>query len=239
MDTIRFDKKTTKMVAHRGVSGLERENTNAAFIAAGNRSYFGVETDIHKTIDGYFVVIHDERTGRVAKEDMEVEKSTFEALRGIYLTDRGTGEERIDLRIPTLKEYINTCKRYEKIAVPELKNSYTEEDIANICKEIEECGYLENVIFISFNYDNLLKVRKLYPSQPVQFLTDDYDEELIERLKKDKIDLDIKYTGLSEEGVKAIKAEGIKINTFTVNDKETGERLASWGVDYITTNILE
>ena len=35
MDTIKFDKKQVKMVAHRGVSGLEMENTNAAFVAAG------------------------------------------------------------------------------------------------------------------------------------------------------------------------------------------------------------
>ena len=54
------------MIAHRGLSGLERENTYPAFIAAGNRSYFGIETDIHKTADGEFVVIHDETTERVS-----------------------------------------------------------------------------------------------------------------------------------------------------------------------------
>ena len=35
MDTIKIEKKNTLMVAHRGVSGLEKENTLAAFIAAG------------------------------------------------------------------------------------------------------------------------------------------------------------------------------------------------------------
>ena len=49
------DHGNTKMVAHRGVSGLETENTCAAFIAAGNRTYFGVETDIYRTADGKFV----------------------------------------------------------------------------------------------------------------------------------------------------------------------------------------
>ena len=35
MDTVKFlDKGNIKMIAHRGVSGLERENTNAAFVAA-------------------------------------------------------------------------------------------------------------------------------------------------------------------------------------------------------------
>ena len=38
------------MVAHRGVSGLERENTCPAFVAAGVKSYWGIETDIHYSL---------------------------------------------------------------------------------------------------------------------------------------------------------------------------------------------
>ena len=39
-DTIKIPEKgKTLMVAHRGVSGLECENTAAAFIAAGNRTH--------------------------------------------------------------------------------------------------------------------------------------------------------------------------------------------------------
>ena len=34
-DTIKIDSKNTKMVAHRGLSGIESENTNAAFVAEG------------------------------------------------------------------------------------------------------------------------------------------------------------------------------------------------------------
>lgn len=49
MDSIKLDTRTAKMIAHRGLSGIEKENTNAAFVAAGNRSYFGIETDVHKT----------------------------------------------------------------------------------------------------------------------------------------------------------------------------------------------
>ena len=55
------DKGQTKLIAHRGVSGLECENTAAAFVAAGNRSYFGIETDIWRTADGQFLCNHDDR----------------------------------------------------------------------------------------------------------------------------------------------------------------------------------
>ncbi|MBO5973139.1 MAG: hypothetical protein J6Q16_00400, partial [Clostridia bacterium] len=70
MDTIRMvNKGNTKMVAHRGVSKLERENTMPAFVAAGNRSYYGIETDIHITRDGRFIVYHDDNTLRLTGVD--------------------------------------------------------------------------------------------------------------------------------------------------------------------------
>ena len=38
MDTIKFEKKSAKMVAHRGVSGLKPENTIEAFTLAGEKT---------------------------------------------------------------------------------------------------------------------------------------------------------------------------------------------------------
>ena len=75
MDTIKIETNGVKMIAHRGLSGIERENTCPAFVAAGNRSYYGVETDVHVTKDGKFVIIHDETTERITlgKYDINVE----------------------------------------------------------------------------------------------------------------------------------------------------------------------
>ena len=52
MQTVKIKKSKTKMIAHRGLSGIEPQNTSIAFAAAGNRSYFGIETDVHITKDG-------------------------------------------------------------------------------------------------------------------------------------------------------------------------------------------
>lgn len=130
MDTQKIDHGAVCMIAHRGLSGLERENTNAAFVAAGNRSYYGIETDVHKTADGQFVIIHDESTQRVTdgKTDMNVERSTIGEIRDLVLPDRD-GRLREDLRIPTLVEYARICKKYKKISVLELKNEFEEDDI--------------------------------------------------------------------------------------------------------------
>ncbi len=79
--TIQLHQTKTKMIAHRGVSGLECENTCAAFVAAGNRSYWGIETDVHVTADGKFAIIHDDETGRVSPGNLSVEQSSMEQLK--------------------------------------------------------------------------------------------------------------------------------------------------------------
>ena len=106
MNTRKVNAKHCKMVAHRGCSGLEKENTLAAFIAAGNRSYWGVETDVHRTADGEYVVIHDSETGRVAGDNIVIENTSFEYIRSLRLKDIDGTRTRADLRIPTLREYI-------------------------------------------------------------------------------------------------------------------------------------
>lgn len=239
MDSIKLDTRTAKMIAHRGLSGIEKENTNAAFIAAGNRSYFGIETDVHKTVDGKFVIIHDDTTGRVAIDDLEVEKSTFETLRKLSLCDIDDKRGRADLYIPTLTEYINTCKRYDKTAVLELKNAFTSAEIAAICDEIKGCDHLENVIFISFVFDNLVRLRELHPESEAQFLVDSYSDDLPRLLASYGFDLDIRYTELNAERIAAVHEVGAKVNCWTCNDKDRAEELCRWGVDFITSNILE
>ncbi|MDD7675105.1 MAG: glycerophosphodiester phosphodiesterase family protein [Eubacteriales bacterium] len=239
MNTIKFDKKNVKVIAHRGVSGLERENTCASFVAAGNRSYYGIETDIHKTMDGNYIIIHDDTTGRVAIDNLEVEKSTFETLRALQLTNTDGTRSRSDLHLPTLEEYIGINKKYEKYAVLELKNAFTEAEVLEICANIEKLDYLDHVIFISFSYDNLVYLRRKYPNQAAQFLTSKYDDSLIDRLKAWNLDLDIRENALTAENVAELKAAGITINCWTVDDPARAEELVNFGVDMITTNILE
>ena len=148
MNTIKLDKKNVKMIAHRGVSGLECENTAAAFVAAGNRSYFGIETDVHVTKDGKFVVIHDDTTERVCLGlcNVEVEKTTYENLKNIVIPDLDGSTHRQDIRIPLLKDYIKICKKYGKIPVLEIKNRFEKQHLKEVVEIIKEQDYLDKVV---------------------------------------------------------------------------------------------
>ncbi len=239
MNTISVDKKGVRMIAHRGVSGLEMENTLAAFVAAGNRSHFGIETDVHVTSDGKFAIIHDDNTSRVSAENKVVEETTLEELQSIRLYDKQEGKYRTDLYIPVLAEYIKMCKKYEKKAVLELKNRMKPEDIAGIVEVIKEQDYLDEVIFISFSWENLIDLRALVPDQKAQFLISKNVEGLVEKLVAAKLDLDIYHKALTPELIQALHENGREVNCWTVDTAEDAEKYIAWGVDYITSNILE
>lgn len=242
MNTIKINKQgsNVKMIAHRGLSGLERENTCAAFVAAGNReTYFGIETDVHVTADGQYVIIHDDNTLRVSGEDRIVENTTMETLRTIRLTDMDGKERRWDLMLPTLREYITICKRYEKYAVLELKRPMEEKDVCGIMETIKSLEYADHVIVISFDLNNLIMLRKNYPEQKAQYLISVWEDRYLDILKEYNFGLDMRYPAITQELVDMLHEAGVEINCWTVDTPDNAERLISYGVDYITTNILE
>lgn len=239
MNTIKFDKKNVRVIAHRGLSGIEVENTNSAFVAAGNRSYYGIETDIHRTSDGNFVVGHDDNYNRLAGKEIYLEKSTLADLQEVVFFDKDGARDRVDLRPSRLENYIKIVKKYEKHAILELKSDFTKEEIAKIIEIIKSYDYLENTTFISFIYDNLLKIRELLPKQSAQYLFWKVTDEEINRLAHDKIDVDVWVKELTREQIEACHKAGLTVNCWTVDDKDLAESLAGWGIDYITTNILE
>ncbi len=238
MNTCKINKKNVKMIAHRGVSGLERENTNAAFVAAGNRSYWGIETDVHRTADGRFIIYHDDNLKRLCGIESVIEQTDYETLRTLRLKALD-GRMRADLCLPSLQEYIRICKYYGKICVLEIKNHMAKEDIFRMCREIEAEEYLQNVIFISFDFENLVFVREYRPEQTVQFLFVSFTEEIFENVLRHRFDIDIHYPKLTKEMLDRCHANGIAVNCWTVDEPVDGERLAEWGIDYITSNILE
>lgn len=240
MNTIKFDAKNTKVIAHRGLSGLERENTNAAFVAAGNReSYFGIETDVHVTNDGVFAIYHENTIDRVYGKSVNIEEANYVDIRNLKAADMDN-ITRSDLTIPTLDEYIRICKKYEKTAVLEVKNPMLPRHLDEVLAIIDSFDMRKNTVIISFDWGNCEHIRKWKsPDWQVQFLCCEFNDELLKKLVEHNIDLDIAHTAVTKEVVDKIHKNGLKINCWTVDNKERAEELAKIGVDFITTNILE
>ncbi len=241
-DTLKFQKGNIRMVAHRGLSGIETENTALSFVAAGNRSYFGIETDVHATSDGKLVIIHDDSTARISNTDLNVEKTPMNVLQDIKLKDREDGAERNDIRLISLDDYIKICKRYGKVCVLEIKNPFEKAMLVETVHTISERDYLDNVIFISFYIENLLTLRSLTPkTQKLQFLCGELSSDMIKLLVDNRIDVDIHYPTLLShpEYMEKFREGGLEVNAWTCDNLNDAEKLKALGVDFITSNILE
>lgn len=232
MDTIKINHSDTKIVAHRGVSKIEPENTLAAFELAGKKSHFGIECDVNVTKDKKYVINHDFSLLRTYGVDKNIEELTLNELKEIKNLVNNAP-------VPEYSEYLEICKKYSKIAVVELKGVYTEEELKGVIEETKKVDYLENVVFIAFDLINLIKLREMLPNQKMQFLTNVYNENILDALNRYSLDLDIYCKVLTKEIIDEVHANGHIVNAWTVDDKEMGEEFASFGIDMITSNILE
>lgn len=243
MDTVKFNSKKAKVVAHRGLSGIERENTYPSFTAAANRSYFGIETDVHVTKDGRFVVIHDETTDRVSEGRycMNIGESDYSDIADILLPDSDGIVRRRDILIPSLEDYMYICRRYGKICFLELKNHLEKKVLKCLIETVESTGYTDNVIFLSFSHENCVNLRELLPYGQIQWLISEVaaDDDIIVFLRQYRLDIDINKKYINAKTVKRLHKNGIKVNCWTCDDKKEAEKLVKCGVDFITTNILE
>ena len=239
MNTILIDKKGCKMIAHRGVSGLEKENTCAAFVAAGVKSYYGIETDVHVTADGKYFIFQDDNMKNIAGVDIDIEKSNADRLEAVRMCDTDGRTLRSDLVIPTLADYISVCRKYDKVAVLELQNRMEDKHIAGIARRIDDMGWLEKTTFISFSAENLIALRGVYPNVSIQFLTGEATEENFSLMKKYRFDADLCGLCVTEEYIRRLHEVGLKVNCWTIDRPEDAEALIDMGADFITTNILE
>lgn len=237
MKTIKVKKGKTKMIAHRGLSGLERENSINAFIAGCNRSYYGCECDIHYTLDKKLVVCHDDHTRRVSNYDVVIPETTFDDLSNVRLKAFGKEVDGRELVVPTFLEYLEIQSKYNKKCIVEIKCPISLEEAKEILEIVKP--YYKLIIFISFNLNNLLLIRSLDKKVPIQYLSSKYDDSLFDICEKNNFGIDIHYASLDKERIEKFHERKIVVNAWTVNDKETAEELINWGIDFITTNILE
>lgn len=238
-ETIKIENKgEVKLIAHRGLSGIMTENTVGAFEKAAEHSYYGIETDVHLTLDGKFILFHDDTTKRLTNKELIIEKTNYADLKALKINPTGEDGEP-DLFMPDLADFFNICKGCGKKAVLEIKNSMPKEALIKLCEEIKGIDYFDNTIFISFYFSNLKFIRKTYKEANIQFLLNRRVPFIPAFLKFYKMDIDIDHTLLNKKKVKAFHKKGIKVNCWTCDDKKRAQELISFGVDYITTNILE
>lgn len=238
----RAEANPVEIIAHRGASHNAPENTMAAFKLAWEQESDGAELDIHLTKDGKIVVIHDATTKRTTGIDWKVAERTLAELRtldaGRWKAERFAGE-----KLPTLEEMLATVPPGRKVFI-EVKCG--PEVVKELDRVLKAAGRkAEQTPIISFNSDVVAAVKKARPDLPAYWLVSFKDkaekkrtaEDLIAKARTIHADgLDVAATDeVNPEFARKVKASGLRLDVWTVDDPAVARRVASF-VASITTN---
>lgn len=222
--------------AHRGASGYAPENTLEAFRLSMDMGADGFELDVHMSLDGELVVIHDESVDRTTNGTGLVRDLTLAQLKEL---DASCGMEAYrGAKIPTLGEVFDLVKDTHHIVNVEVKtDEWFYPQLEEKCLALaKEKGVEDRVIYSSFNHYTLIKLRQLKSDAKLGMLFGDIMVKPWEYAKDLPVDylhpmkMNIWVPGFCEGAAGA----GYGVNMWTINDPETMQRCLDTGAGIIT-----
>ncbi|QRG69596.1 glycerophosphodiester phosphodiesterase [Brevibacillus choshinensis] len=222
--------------AHRGASGLFPENTMESFYAAVRRRANGIELDVQLTRDDKLVVIHDHTLDRTTTGSGLVRRHTMQELKQLR-ADRGSRFSKA--RIPTLREVFQAFSDTPLRFIIELKNFLSDQpDLEErVIELIRRYHLTERTIISSFNFDSLLHIKKLDPSQTTGLLyvgPMPRPWEVALRYQADQLHVPVDQ--LTADVIDASHRHDLTVLGWTVNSTQEIEAALDNGVDGLITN---
>ena len=223
------------VVAHRGASAEQPENTIAAFEAAVDAGADAVEFDVRMTGDGYAVVLHDPDVSRTTDGTGIVSELTLEEVRR--------------LGVPTLEEALRCLTGRAAVDI-EIKNTpdepgYTpdaEPAVEATLAALDEVVFASPVIVSSFNPRSIAHIRALRPDVPTGLLTwldVDADDALAQATGQGHawvLPFVTKVLEAGDDFGERVHEAGALLGVWLADDPETARQLFELGADAVATN---
>ena len=215
----------TEIIAHRGASRVERENTIAAFERAVELGTDGIELDVRRTADERLVTHHDAvlGDGRVLVE---------------------TAGSELPFYVPTLAQALDACAgAWVNL---EIKNDAGEPDFdpddgvaEGVVAELERRGPGSGPWLVSsFRLETVDRCRALAPRLPTAWLVIDVGPDTPAMLaERGHVAVHPWVETVTEDVIARCHDAGLAVNTWTCNDPARARELAAWGVDGICTDV--
>jgi glycerophosphoryl diester phosphodiesterase len=219
------------LIAHRGASATEPENTLASFKKALEFPFIKmIELDVYAIPSGEIMVIHDEKVDRTTNGKGYVMESSFAYLRSLD-AGGGKGKETRE-KIPTLNEVLDLIDRRVKVNI-ELKGENTAEPVKKLVEEYFAKGWKHDDFLVSsFNLEELRKFKQFVPRTPVGVIFEDVAlgcTEYAQGIKAYSINLSVESA--NQEIVDDAHRRGIKVFCWTLKQADEIERMRKLGVD--------
>jgi len=212
------------VIAHRGASSIELENSLAAFRAAAGQGADGVELDVHATIDGEIVVHHDPSV-----MGLPIAQARARDLAAMPLAN---GEP-----IPTLAQALDVLGKLKVfVEVKVLDPRWDDRLLVVLDRGPNPGGYAVH----SFAFDVVRRLGQKRPSLPRGVLSEARTRSPRQTLEAGLAQtLWQERTTLDEQLVKTVHGLAAQIIAWTVDNAADIDRMVRWGVDGICTNHPE
>ena len=230
------DERNVKMIAHRGASALEPENTIPSFNRAASVGAWGVEADIYVLKDGNIVVFHDADVERMTNGVGEIKSMDLVEVKSLNIDSGNNICNYNNLKIPTLDEYLNCCLQNKLTPIIEFK-AVNVENVKEIVDKIKKYGLEDNAIIISTSYEWIKYIREYSDKINFQYLSDITIENINLLKEYGNYGIDIKIDKITKDKVDLAHLNGAKVNVWTVNNKKDINKLIDMGVDMITSDL--
>ena len=232
-----------EVVAHRGASADAPENTLAAVDKAVRQRADAVEVDVARTADGHLVLLHDAtlaRTTDVAQvfPDRALAPVGAFTLAELQRLDAGSwfGPAFAGTRIPTLAECVEHAGDRAGLLL-ELKDPAAHPGIEG---EVAATlgGPRPGVAVESFDHDAIRRFAEAAPGVPVGLLfgTRPTGARLDDAATAGVAQINPGFRVADARLVGAVRARGMEIGVYTVNDEADMRRMLDAGVDRIITD---
>lgn len=233
------------VVAHRGASATEPENTLVAFEAALDAGADAVELDVRLTSDGVPVVLHDADVSASTDGSGFVHELTLEQIK---LLDAAGGRGR-NVEVPTLAEALEVIGDRGGVDI-EIKNlpgepafdSPREAVLERTLDVLGSSSFPGPVLISSFNWLTIERCKQLAPDVPTGFLTIaaiDAHAALVYTSSNGHDFVLPQTPALLQAGealVREAHDQGIRVGTWVTDDEAVLETLFGWGVDAVACN---
>lgn len=240
---------TPAIVAHRGASADAPENTLAAFRLGFEQGADAIEGDFWLSADGVIVTMHDATLERTAGDPRAVTELSVDELGRLDVGAWGPWSEGpfVGEPVPTLFDVLAMVPEGKGILI-EIKDSVRIVDA--LLRELDRAGLApEQVAIISFDAEVIAHIEERAPARTTYWLTGFREQggqwsptaadivETARRLGADGVDLQAEAAVIDADFVTEIRAAGLELHVWTVDDAEHARALIELGVDSITTNV--
>ncbi|WP_145554151.1 glycerophosphodiester phosphodiesterase [Yersinia bercovieri] len=231
------------IVAHRGGGALAPENTLAAIEVGARHGHKMIEFDAKLSQDGQIFLLHDDTLERTSNGWGVAGDLPWEKLIQLDAGDWYSPEFRGE-RLPLLSEVAARCAQYGMAANIEIKPTHGAEVVTGRVIALAAGQLWQDQaippLLSSFSFDALAAAQQAAPELPRGLLLDKWDDNwptLTQQL--DCISLHINHKQLTAERVAQLKAAGLRILVYTVNQPTRAQELLNWGVDCICTDRID